>query len=102
MSITIRLPPETEEKLRQRAAEVGQTVDGYVRQIVERDVLGGNGGHSGGFHSLPAPLPSDEALAPFRKEFAESGMTDDELLKFFEEVREEVYQEKQGRPGKVP
>ncbi len=46
--------------------------------------------------ALPTPLmfPSDKALAPFRKEIAESGMTDDKLLKFFEEVREEVYQEK--------
>jgi hypothetical protein len=98
MSITISLPPEIEEKLRRRAAERGQTVDGFVRQIVEREVLGPNGERPS---EAPPRLPSDEALTPFRKEIAESGMTDDELLKFFEEVREEVYQEKQGRPGKA-
>jgi hypothetical protein len=101
MSITISLPPEMEEKLRQRAAERGQTVDGYVRQLVEREVLDAGGPRPGGAPPLPARLPSDEALAPFRKEVAESGMTDDELLEFFEGVREEVYQEKHGRPGKA-
>jgi hypothetical protein len=50
----------------------------------------------------PPRLPSDDALAPFRKEVADSGMTDDELLNFFEGVREEVYQQKHGRPGKAP
>jgi hypothetical protein len=98
MSITIQLPPEIEEKLRRRAAESGQTVDGYVRQIVEREVLGTNGDRPA---AAPPRLPSDDALAPFRKEVADSGMTDDELLKLFEEAREEVYQEKHGGPGKA-
>ncbi len=102
MSITISLPPETEEKLRQRAAESGQTVDGYVRQIVERDVLGSNGGRPSGTPPVPLHLPSDEALAPFRKEVAQSEITDDELLQFLEGVREEVYQEKHGQPQPRP
>jgi len=41
------------------------------------------------------------ALAPFRRQVEESGMTDDELGDFFEEVREEVWQEKHGRPNKT-
>jgi len=36
-----------------------------------------------------------EILAPVHKEFAESGMTEEELYQFLEEVREEVWQEKQ-------
>jgi hypothetical protein len=102
MSITISLAPETEEKLRQRAAESGQTVDSYLRQIVERELLGTNGGPAGSTLPRPTGLPSDEALAPFRKEVAESGMTDDELFEFFEGVRDEVYQEKHGRTGDAP
>ena len=106
MPITISLPPETEEKLRRRAAECGQTVDGYLRQLVERDV-GANGGAPGTGASSEAPaqppsLPSDKALAPFRREVAESGMSDEDLLTFFQEVREEVYREKQGRPDDAP
>jgi hypothetical protein len=100
MSITISLPPEIEEMIRRRAAERGQTIDGYVRQLVEREVLDANGARPGG--APPARLPSDQALAPFRKEVTESGMTDAELLKYFEVVREEVYQEKHGRPGQAP
>jgi hypothetical protein len=91
MSITNSLPPEMEEKLRQRAAERGQTVDGYVRQLVEREVLGTNDGRTGAAPPSAPRLPSDEALAPFRNEVAESGMTDDELLEFFEGLREKVY-----------
>jgi len=101
MTITITVPPETEAKLRQRAAERGQTVDGYVRQLVERDVLVGDRRPSAEGSAVAPPLPSDAALAPFRADVARTGMTDDELRKYFEDVREEVYQEKHGRPGKA-
>ena len=36
----------------------------------------------------------DEILAPIRKGFQESGMSEDEIMEMFEEAREEVYQEK--------
>jgi hypothetical protein len=42
------------------------------------------------------PLPSDAALAAFPREVKESGMTDDELRGYFEELRDEVYQERHG------
>ena len=38
MTTTITLPPETESRLRRRAADSGQSLDAYVRQLVERDV----------------------------------------------------------------
>jgi hypothetical protein len=41
----------------------------------------------------------EQALAPFRRQVEESGLTDDELGDFFEEVREEVWQDKHGRPS---
>jgi len=37
----------------------------------------------------------DEILGPFRKQVAESGITDDELDTFFEEPRDEVWRERQ-------
>jgi hypothetical protein len=40
MVIPFKLPPETEEQLRERAAAKGQTVDSFVRQIVEQEILG--------------------------------------------------------------
>ncbi|MCI0489011.1 MAG: hypothetical protein L0229_20655 [Blastocatellia bacterium] len=42
---------------------------------------------------LPAAEFFDEILAPIRKTFQESGMSEDELEALFEEAREEVYQE---------
>jgi len=94
MTITINLPAETEERLRLLAAKCGQTIDGYVRQVLEQEVLGVNVGAPSSTPSISARLLSDEALAPFREEVAKSGMTDEEIRAFFEEVREEVHQEK--------
>src|SRR5437773_505559 len=39
----------------------------------------------------------DGIFAPVHKQFAESGMTEEDLYRFLEEVREEVWQEKQRR-----
>lgn len=101
MTITISLQPETEEKLRQCAAQSGETVEGFIQRLVERVARHVNGVPPAERASLQGTLPSDEALAPFRREVAESGMTDEELRDFFEEVREEVYREKHGRPSKA-
>ena len=54
--------------------------------------------------SLPY-AESDEALALFRRQVEESGMTDEELERFFEEVRDEIWREKKGihpHPGQHP
>ncbi len=102
MTVILSLPPETEQKLRERAAQAGQSVERYVHQLVERDVLSTNGGES----APPAsdqPAASgrclDQVLAPIREEFERSGMTDEELAELVEEVREEIWQEKQARKG---
>jgi hypothetical protein len=100
MTITISLSPETEVKLRRCAAQTDQTVEQFVEGLVERIVRGVNGA-SDTATPLRGTLPSDDALAPFRRDVAESGMTDEELLEFFEEVREEVYLQKHGRPSKT-
>jgi hypothetical protein len=84
MSITINLTPDEERKLLERAARNGQDVTAYVHRLIERDIN-----------------DVDEALAPFRRQVAESGISDDELGSFFEEVREEVWEEKHGGPSKA-
>lgn len=83
MDITISIRPEMQERLQQRAMDSGQDVEGYVERLIEK--------------ALSGPQSIDELLAPVRKQFAESGMTDDELDTLIEDVREEVWQEKQGR-----
>ena len=87
MTITIRLSDEEQRRLAERAARNGRDVADYVHLLIERDIQ--------------EPAAVDQALAPFRRQVEESGMTDDELGDFFEEVREEVWQEKHGRPSKT-
>lgn len=81
MTLTIPLSPEAEAKLRARAAAAGQNVAEYAARLFEQAVT----------------TPSvDEALAPFRREVADSGLTDGQLDEFFEEMRDEAWRERQG------
>lgn len=87
MSIKIRLSTDEETQVAERAARSGRDLEGYVHHLIERDIQ--------------PLLRSDVSLAPFRREVEEGGMTEDELGDFFEEMREEVYREKNGRPNKT-
>jgi hypothetical protein len=87
MTITIQLSDKEQLRLVERAASNGLDVADYVHLLIERDIQ--------------ESAAVDQALAPFRRQVEESGMTDDELGNFFEEVREEVWQEKHGRPSKT-
>jgi hypothetical protein len=37
MTLTLNLAPEIERRLRERAAESGQPLEGYVQQLIERE-----------------------------------------------------------------
>jgi hypothetical protein len=82
MTITINLDPDEESRLRQRAAQSGQDLAGYVHGLIAKDLT-----------ALP-PADVDAALAPFRRQVEESGLTDTQLEDFIEEVREEVWHER--------
>ncbi len=89
MTITIDLPSEVESKIKTQASNAGVKVEDYVKTLIKeasdrRERIEKNSEKS-----------FDEILAPVRKGFDESGMSEEELLEFFEEVREEVWQEKQ-------
>jgi hypothetical protein len=86
MTITIDLRPEQERRLAERAARAGQDIAGYVHDLIYRDIDA---------ESL------DRILAPVRRNFEESGMTDDDLAALVEEVREDIWREKHGRPSKA-
>ena len=91
MTITIDLPSEVESKIKTQASNDGVKVEDYVktlikeasdrREQIERD----------------SEKSFQEILAPIQKGFQESEMSEDEILEFFEEVREEVWQEKQNQ-----
>lgn len=72
MAIQISLPPDAEARLRAKAKSVGQDVDSYASQLLHEAIT----------------TPSiDELLAPFRRQVEESGMSDEELDAFYEDLR---------------
>jgi hypothetical protein len=84
-TVTLELPLETERRLREKATHLGQTLETYLKQVAEREANGNNGDSSSHL---------DELLAPIRRQFVQSGMTEEELDKLVEEAREEVWQER--------
>ena len=84
MTLSISLSPEAEAKLKQRAAAVGKDPTTYASELVE---------------SVVTKPTLDEVLAPFRKQVAQSGMSDQQLDEFYEGLRSEAWNERQGRNG---
>ena len=64
-----------------------RTSPSYVHHLIDRDIDA---------ESL------DASLAPVRRTFEQSGMTDDDLAALVEEVREDIWREKHGRPSLAP
>ena len=62
MTITILLPPDTERKLVEKAKRSGQDIETVARQSIERGVT--------------AEATLDEILTPFRRQVAESSISD--------------------------
>ena len=71
----------------ERAARAGQDLTAYVHHLIDRDI---------DTESL------DAILAPVRRNFEESSMTDDDLAALVEEVREDIWWEKHDGPSKTP
>ena len=84
MTITLDLPPEVETALQKKAAANGKSIQTYIFETLETQAL---------------KLPLDEILAPIRKDFAESGMTETELDELIENERKAMWEEKNGKRG---
>lgn len=79
MTITLTLPPETEQELRERAAASGRTVEGFICELVKREVVG-----RGENHTAPERRDSDAADARLGLAPRES----DALEKWYRELQE--------------
>jgi cytochrome P450 len=82
IALRLRLSQKAREKLVRQAARSGQNLDAYASKLLERAI------------TQPS---TDELLAPFRKQVAEAGMSDEELDAFHEHMRDKVWDAKQGR-----
>jgi predicted DNA-binding protein len=82
MDLVITLPADLEKKLRQHAADLGKDASTFAREALEE--------------KLREPRTIDEILAPFRKQVVQRGMSDQEMDEFYEGLRDEAWQERQG------
>ncbi len=81
MEITFTISDETAKQLSRRAGKEGQNVSTFMAKIAERE----------------AKKPTlDEVLAPVRRQFAESGMNENELTELVREERKAIQKEKRG------
>lgn len=83
MTLTIQVPKNIGAVLGEKARNQGKDVAEYVENLIEKDV--------------DRRKTLDEILAPLRKDFAESGMTEDELDELIESERQAMWEEKNGR-----
>jgi hypothetical protein len=81
MTLTIDLPPDLEKTLRLQASKKGQDVNAFVLQALNEVIA--------------KARTFDEICAPFANAVGATGIDDEEFDRFFEELREEVWQAKQ-------
>lgn len=79
MTLTIELPEAVERKLADHASRSGRTAAAFAAELIEK--------------AMSPEKTLAEILAPFREEFADSKMTEEEWDALIEEAREEVWQE---------
>ncbi len=82
MSVVLELEPDIEAALAKKANAEGLKLSAYVEDIVRKEIV------------------LDEILAPVRKQYADSGMTEDDLDDFFTDIRQKAFNERypDGRP----
>ena len=84
MTVSIKLTPEAEAKLREYAALQGRDVADLVREAVEE--------------KLAVPASFRELLTPIHEQTRQSdGADQEELDRLVEELRDEAHKQKKGR-----
>ncbi len=77
------LPPGTKETLSEIGKKSGKSAEDYLRTLIETEIL--------------SQKSFSEILAPIRKDFRDSGMTDDELDLLIESERQAMWEEKKAK-----
>jgi hypothetical protein len=76
LALNVRLSQDARQRLTEQAARAGRPLDDYASELLE--------------HAASA-LGVNEILAPLRKEFAESGTTDEQLVDEINQARDEYH-----------
>jgi len=90
MTIKIELRPDEERELRELAQASGRDVSEYVHHVLTEHLRSGRSPEV-------TSKTFDQILAPIRKGWQQSGMTEHEITALFEETRDEVRQERRAR-----
>ncbi|HUB24911.1 MAG TPA: hypothetical protein VL992_05735 [Tepidisphaeraceae bacterium] len=80
MSLSISLPADVEEVLRDRAAAAGKDVETFAREAVEE--------------KLRQPKTYREIFAPLQEAFAEAKIDDRGLADLFSDLRDKVWSQR--------
>lgn len=83
MTLTIQVPRNIGLKLEERAKVQGKEAVEYVEDLIEKD--------------LERRQTLDEILAPVRKNFADSKMTEEDLDALIESERQTMWEERNAR-----
>ena len=73
------LLPGTREAIEELGRRKGKSAEEYLRMLIEAEIL--------------SEQSFSEILAPIRRSFRESGMTEEQLDALFEEARDKVHRE---------
>lgn len=94
-TVTVQLPPDTEQTLRHRASLLGQSLEAYLQSLAEREAAALNGVPDG-----PGPAPTfDELTGPISRAVQASGVSPDEVDDFLDEAVRERRAERHSTPG---
>lgn len=91
MVITVELPPEVESKIKTQISDTDFKAEVYVQTLIKE------GFERRGKIEKMSEETLDEVLAPLRKNFADSGMTEEELDELVENERQAIWEEKHGQ-----
>ena len=80
LTLTIQVPQNIGAILEQKAKNQGKDVAEYVEDLIEKDI--------------DQKKTLDEIFAPIRKNFADSGMTEEDLDALIESERQAMWEEK--------
>lgn len=84
MTVAVDLSPDAVAKLRARAAAAGKALEVFVADLITREVT----------------QPSlDELLAPVRNDFADSGMSESELISLSHRAVQSVRSQARNKPA---
>jgi predicted transcriptional regulator len=83
MTLTINLPPDLADALREHAARSGKDVSGFVLEAVQE--------------KLAKAKTFEEICAPFAGAAAAAEIDETEFEQFFDAVRQEAWEERQGK-----